>query len=76
MLTFIMALRGMRKGFKKARATKLLNAENLAAIDRNARAYGYEIGKGAPLMEIVLSSPGNPFTNPGWKDGVINNGTP
>lgn len=39
--------------------------------DRNARAYGYEIGKGRPLVAILGEiSEDNPFINPDWRDTI------
>lgn len=42
-------------------------AEN---IDRNARAYGWEIGRGAPLVDKIEYSPDNPFLNPNWRENI------
>lgn len=40
-------------------------------IDRNARAYGFEVGKGHPLTEVIeQTSPDNPFMNPDWRQSV------
>lgn len=33
---------------------------------RNARAYGWEVGNGAPLSKIIESSPNNPFLDNDW----------
>lgn len=44
-------------------------SENLEA-DRNARAYGFEIGRGQPLGETVVASGDNPFNDPDWRDRV------
>jgi hypothetical protein len=38
--------------------------------DRNARAYGYEVGKGAKLGRVVLATDDNPFMDPDWADKV------
>lgn len=43
-------------------------------IDRNARAYGFEIGRGKPLeRELSEISPDNPFIHPFWRsrNGLI-----
>lgn len=40
-------------------------------MDRNARAYGWEIGHGQPLVRELEFSPENPFINPNWRDDVI-----
>lgn len=39
-------------------------------LDRNARAYGWEIGRGKTLGETVEMSPDNPFRDPDWRDGT------
>ena len=40
----------------------------LAEIDRNARAYGWEIGRGHPLVERIESTdPENPFLAADWR---------
>lgn len=37
-------------------------------IDRNARAYGFEIGRGHPLAEkLEKTSPDNPFLDKNWR---------
>ena len=38
--------------------------------DRNARAYGWEIGHGSPLVAVLDFSPENPFIDPNWRDNV------
>lgn len=43
--------------------------KKLEEIDRNARAYGYEIGRGHPLVEKIESvSDDNPFMVHDWKE--------
>lgn len=37
-------------------------------IDRNARAYGWDVGQGAPLDDQIESRPGNPFLDPKWRE--------
>lgn len=39
--------------------------------DRQARAYGWEIGKGTPIAEVVTASEENPFIDPEWRDRYI-----
>lgn len=39
----------------------------IAEIDRCARAYGFEVGRGQPLANTVTTSPGNPFLDPEWR---------
>ncbi len=42
----------------------------LEEIDRNARAYGYEIGRGQQLGREITTSQDNPFLDPNWRDQV------
>jgi hypothetical protein len=39
-------------------------------IDRNARAYGYEVGRGKSLAKGVETSEDNPFLDLNWRDHV------
>lgn len=40
-------------------------------VDRSARAYGWEIGKGHPLSErIEQLSPENPFLDKNWRERI------
>lgn len=49
-----------------------LTREQIAEIDRNARAYGYEVGKGHPLVEeLTVISEDNPFKDLNWRDHVV-----
>jgi hypothetical protein len=43
----------------------------LAEIDRNARAYGWEIGRGKELQDHIEISPDNPFKDLSWVTKVI-----
>lgn len=38
--------------------------------DRNARAFGWEIGHGQELGKVIESSPDNPFLDPNWRRKV------
>lgn len=51
---------------RKEKVSKTFTSEEVAEIDRNARAFGWEVGRGAPLTRIVASSPENPFLNKDW----------
>jgi len=42
----------------------------LNEMDRNARAYGWEIGRGAPMIDEMIYSDDNPFINPDWRENV------
>lgn len=43
----------------------------IAELDRNARAYGFEIGRGHPLTEkLTHISPDNPFMDRDWKSKI------
>jgi hypothetical protein len=39
-------------------------------VDRAARAYGFEIGRGQALKETVETSLDNPFMNNAWRDAI------
>lgn len=43
-----------------------MTPRDIKEIDRNARAYGFEIGRGHPLGELVTTSEDNPFLDPDW----------
>lgn len=49
----------------------MITKDMLDDMDRNARAYGWEIGKGKPLTTEMEMSPDNPFTDKNWKDNVV-----
>lgn len=44
--------------------------DDLAEVDRNARAYGYEIGRGAPITAQLDATDGNPFLDRDWSKGI------
>lgn len=45
-----------------------MTVEKIEAIDRNARAYGYEVGKGANLAQVIHTlSDDNPFLDKDWR---------
>lgn len=41
---------------------------NIDEIDRNARAYGFEIGRGQEIGPQVNASEDNPFLSRDWRD--------
>lgn len=44
-------------------------------IDRNARAYGWSVGRGHPLTpQIEDVDPENPFLDPNWRDAFVRGG--
>ena len=47
-----------------------LSPPELSEVDRAARAYGWEIGRGQSLAEQVETSPDNPFMDPNWRDRI------
>ena len=61
-----------------ALVVELLNARERVQVararnadeDRNARAYGWEVGRGQPIGAVIQSSPDNPFLDPDWAGGV------
>lgn len=42
-------------------------------IDRNARAYGWEVGRGKTPAEVINMSRDNPFADPNWAVAVAPN---
>lgn len=43
----------------------------LAEIDRNARAYGWEVGRGHLMVDRMEDcDPANPFLDPNWREHV------
>lgn len=45
--------------------------EELEEIDRNARAYGFEVGRGHPLrLHVVSTSEDNPFMDKEWRSKI------
>ncbi len=53
-----------------------LNKEALDEMDRNARAYGWEIGQGKPLTREMTMSEGNPFNDRDWRDNLVREDAP
>lgn len=55
----------------------LLNGDagQLEGIDRNARAYGWEVGRGQEIGSEVQTSDDNPFLDPDWRDRIPGQGT-
>ena len=44
-------------------------SSSVSEIDRNARAYGFEVGYGAALAETIgVNSPQNPFLKDDWRE--------
>lgn len=43
-------------------------------IDRNARAYGWEIGHGQTLKYMVKLTRKNPFRDPNWENHIVREG--
>lgn len=42
--------------------------ESVSEIDRCARAYGWEVGRGERIEEVITTHPVNPFMNPNWRE--------
>lgn len=40
------------------------------SIDRNARAYGWEVGRHGLLVPIMKASHNNPFKHVNWRDNM------
>lgn len=49
---------------------KARRARRLEEIDRNARAYGWAVGRGQPLAEQIESGDDNPFHDPDWRERI------
>lgn len=47
-----------------------MTKEELEEVDRSARAYGWEIGQGKSLAEIVDMSDDNPFKDSNWRERI------
>jgi hypothetical protein len=47
-----------------------LNRPDPSEADRNARAYGWEIGRGQVLGQVVNTTEGNPFMSAEWRDDL------
>lgn len=58
------------KGRSSKEAEKRFRAR-IEEIDRIARAYGWEIGRGHPMTSKIVMSEDNPFLNPNWRENVI-----
>jgi hypothetical protein len=48
----------------------MVPAEDIFDIDRQARAYGFEIGRGKSLIAAVLTSDDNPFLDRDWRSNI------
>jgi len=56
-------------------AMELMSTSNkkdpdLLEMDRMARAYGFEIGRGQRLTESVQTQGDNPFLDPNWREKI------
>lgn len=45
--------------------------QEVEEIDRNARAYGWSVGMGAPMAATIHDNTDNPFLDPRWRDHII-----
>lgn len=66
-------LGGHRREESHVRVMELAYAlarSELVEIDRNARAYGFEVGRGALLAEVIEYAEDNPFVDPNWHDQI------
>lgn len=43
-----------------------ISMEQFRELDRHARAYGWEIGRGKKIGKAVTASSDNPFLKEGW----------
>lgn len=44
-----------------------MTEDEIQEMDRNARAYGWEIGRGQAIGPEIDTTPGNPFLDPDWR---------
>ena len=51
--------------------SRLVGSSPVSEIDRSARAYGWEIGKGRALTDVVDCSDDNPFLDPDWRERML-----
>lgn len=59
---------------RKPEANIPLDVRYFEELDRNARAYGFEVGRGHPLTEkLEYLSPDNPFMDREWRSRIIKN---
>lgn len=56
---------------RKVPSQDQLPFSRLEEIDRCARAYGYEIGRGQALGREIVASQDNPFLDPHWRDRIV-----
>jgi hypothetical protein len=50
----------------------IIDPDAVDEVDRNARAYGWEVGNGHPLVEQINTlSEDNPFMNAYWKNNMV-----
>lgn len=47
-----------------------LTSMEVEEIDRVARAYGFEIGRGQQIAEIIEVGEDNPFLKQDWRDRI------
>lgn len=50
--------------------TIIITQDQLDEIDRNARAYGFEVGRGKPLERKIDFGDDNPFLDSDWRSKV------
>jgi len=51
-----------------ANREKKYTKAQIEEFGRNARAYGWEVGRGAPIAKMLETTDGNPFMNPDWRE--------
>jgi hypothetical protein len=56
---------------EKGTSTQRPRTGTIEESDRNARAYGWEVGRGQELGSIVGMTEDNPFIDPNWRGKVI-----
>jgi hypothetical protein len=83
-LNLLISLRSWRKACKAAKVTEKAIAATKALDDAfnqardhliatQAAGYGFEIGRGQPMVSELVASKDNPFKDPNWRDKVVDN---
>lgn len=49
----------------------MISLDELSEVDRCARAYGFEIGRGRAISTSLDVSDDNPFLDPNWREHVV-----
>lgn len=67
----LLGVRHWRKAIRNAQLVRQVNAVQAEEVIRNAMAYAFEVGFGAPLTEQVITTKSNPFLSRNWREGIL-----